>query len=70
MGFFWDLWQESELSQHDAAIQQQKKQAASLEARVEQLERELSQTRQLLRALIQRIEIRFGEDIDKDGKIG
>lgn len=63
MGMFWDLLQQSQISE-------QRDRAATLEERVAQLERELERTRTLQRAMLQRLEETLGEDIDGDGKIG
>jgi hypothetical protein len=63
MGLFWDLMQQSQISD-------QKSRASSLEGRVEELERELHQTRTVLFQVIERLEQRLGEDLDGDGRIG
>jgi hypothetical protein len=63
MGFLWDLIQHNQ-------IQDQRRQSDTLDARVRRLEEELLQTRQLLRTLLERLEAKFGEDLDKDGRIG
>jgi chaperonin cofactor prefoldin len=63
MGLFWDLIQQSQISN-------QRDRAASLEARVSNLEGQLRDTQQLLHRLLERLERKFGEDIDQDGKIG
>lgn len=63
MGFFWDLIQQSQISE-------QKQRASTLEGRVMQLERELEETRRLLRLLLERLEKSLGEDLDNDGRIG
>jgi len=63
MGLFWDLLQQSQISD-------QKHIAESLEARVGVLERELYQTRKMLHELVVLLEKRFSQDIDKDGRIG
>ncbi len=63
MGLFWDLIQQSQISE-------QRDRASSLESRVSSLESDLRETRQLLHRLLERLERRFGEDIDQDGKIG
>jgi len=63
MGLFWDLIQQSQIDKHG-------RQAATLEERVAQLERELDDMRELLRALLQRLEQQTGEDLDRDGRIG
>jgi type II secretory pathway component PulJ len=59
----WDLLQQSQLSQQNAGI-------GKLEARVENLERQLSIMNQLLREIVSRMEHQTGEDINRDGKIG
>ncbi len=63
MGLFWDLIQQSQISDQNAR-------ATSLEVRVVQLERELAQTRASMRDLLSLLEQHFGQDIDKDGRIG
>jgi len=63
MGLFWDLLQQSQISD-------QKHRAASLEDRVRDLENELSDTRTQLYNLISILEQEFGKDIDRDGRIG
>lgn len=63
MGLFWDLIQQSQISD-------QGKRSASLEARVERLEADARQTRQVLNALVVRLEEHFGEDINRDGRVG
>ncbi|MEZ5977636.1 MAG: hypothetical protein R3F34_05390 [Planctomycetota bacterium] len=63
MGFFWDLLQQSQISdQHDRS--------SSLERRVEDLEQRLHATNQLLRRVVERLEERFGDDVDGDGRVG
>ena len=63
MGLFWDLMQQSQISE-------QREHAASLEQRVNRLERDLERQQQLLSKLVQTLETHFGEDIDRDGRIG
>ena len=63
MGLFWDLIQQNQISD-------QRTRAASLAARVDELERELAQTRQTLHGLLLRLEEHLGEDIDGDGVVG
>ncbi len=63
MGLFWDLIQQSQISD-------QRQRAASLDDRVTHLERELRRTQELLRLLLQRLETGLGEDLDRDGRIG
>ena len=63
MGLFWDLIQQSQISDQNTR-------ASNLEGRVAQLERELAQTRKSVRDLLALLEEHFGQDIDKDGRIG
>ena len=63
MGLFWDLMQQSQISK-------QRETAATLDARVEQLEHDLGHTRELLHRLVVVLERQSGQDIDQDGKIG
>ena len=63
MGLFWDLLQQG-------AINEQKQATVTLEQRVAGLELELKQTRELLRAVITRLEENLGTDLDRDGKVG
>ena len=63
MGLFWDLYQQSQLSDHS-------ERAGTLERRVADLETQLRQTQVLLRAVIGRLEDKLGTDLDHDGKVG
>jgi uncharacterized protein involved in exopolysaccharide biosynthesis len=63
MGFLWDLVQHSQ-------IQEQGERTGSLEGRVAALERELRETRELLAEALKRLESRFGDDLDGDGRVG
>ena len=63
MGLFWDLYQQSQISD-------QSSRSDSLDREVSRLRSELRDTRVLLHDLIKRLEEKFGEDIDKDGRIG
>lgn len=63
MGIFWDLLQQDEL-------EKQKVQASSLEERVEILEKELDQTRALLKKTLVALEKHLQKDIDGDGLLG
>lgn len=63
MGLFWDLLQQQQIGK-------QQDKATSLEQRIDRLERDLDQTRQLLHVVLQRLESHFGEDINSDGKAG
>ena len=63
MGFFWDLYQQSQISEHT-------ERSGALEQRVAQLENELRRTQQLLRDVIGRLEQQLGQDLDRDGRVG
>ena len=63
MGLFWDLIQQSQISE-------QSNRAQDLQSKVSYLEAELYQTRVLIHKLIVKLEEKFGEDIDEDGRIG
>lgn len=63
MGLFWDLIQQSQISE-------QREKAESLDDRVLQLEQRLHRTDKLLRLLLERLEREWNEDIDKDGRVG
>ena len=62
MGVFWDLLQQSQISDH-------RDRAESLEARVGRLEQENDRLATLLREVIGRLEKHVGVDLDK-GKTG
>ncbi len=63
MGLFWDLYQQSQISQHG-------ERAGALEGRVQYLEEELRRTQSLLREVIARLERHVGQDLDRDGRVG
>lgn len=63
MGLFWDLLQQSQISEH-------RDRAESLDARVERLEQENDRLTTLLREVIGRLEKHVGADLDKDGRVG
>jgi hypothetical protein len=63
MGLFWDLMQQSQISD-------QRGRADSLEGRVRQVEHELIETRQLVHKLISTLEREYGKDLDGDGQVG
>ena len=63
MGLFWDLIQQSQISD-------QRAKAESLENRVLRLENELIETRRVQTELLKVLEEHFGKDINRDGKIG
>jgi hypothetical protein len=63
MGLFWELFQQSQISD-------QEEYARNLEDRVISLEKQLHHTRTILNRLIGILEEKYGRDIDGDGKIG
>jgi hypothetical protein len=63
MGLFWDLMQQSQISEQRDAAQ-------SVEERVAALETQLKETQELQRRLITVLEEHFGRDIDGDGTVG
>jgi uncharacterized coiled-coil protein SlyX len=63
MGLFWDLMQQD-------AINTQKRLTTTLEDRVAGLEVQLQETRDLLRAVIERLEKHVRVDLNQDGRIG
>lgn len=63
MGLFWDLLQQSQISETRGR-------ASNLEERVARLEAELDHARQVIHDLVSVLEQRFGEDLDKDGRVG
>ncbi len=63
MGLFWDLMQQSQ-------IREQRDTAATLEARVERLERDLQHTNEVLHRLVVVLEEEYCQDLDQVGKIG
>jgi len=63
MGFVWDLIQQGQISQASGRTE-------SIERRVELLEGQLRQTNHTLMELLRALETRFGEDLDRDGRIG
>jgi hypothetical protein len=63
MGLFWDLYQQSQISQHA-------ERSGAMEQRVAMLEDELRRTQELLREVIARLERHVGQDLDSDGRVG
>lgn len=63
MGLFWDLIQHGQISE-------QSNRSDTIERRIQYLEFELSQTRELLNKLLHRLEEHFGDDINNDGSVG
>ena len=63
MGLIWDLIQQGQISEASSR-------AESLEQRVARLEIEIRQTNDTLLRLLKALETRFGEDLDRDGRVG
>ncbi len=63
MGLFWDLYKQSQISEH-------RDRAESIEARVARLEQENERLATLLREVIGSLEKHVGVDLDKDGRVG
>jgi hypothetical protein len=63
MGLFWNLLQQSQISDHSSR-------ASSLEARVAYLESELRKTQEVLIKTLKVLEEQSGKDLNGDGKIG
>jgi hypothetical protein len=63
MGLFWDLIQQSQISQ-------QQDRTSDLGERVARLESELDRTREMLHSLLVLLERHLGEDLDHDGRVG
>jgi hypothetical protein len=62
MGLFWDLIQQSQISQQHSSTE-------SLAERVRELEQELREVKQIQLRLLQTLESHFGRDIDGDGRV-
>ena len=63
MGLFWNLIQQSQISEH-------RTRADSLEDRLARVVREMHETRATLNELLRVLEEHFGKDIDGDGRVG
>jgi hypothetical protein len=63
MGLFWDLIQQSQISQQRSSTE-------SLEQRVRELETDLREVKQIQLRLLETLEAHFGRDIDGDGRVG
>jgi hypothetical protein len=62
MGLFWDLIQQSQISN-------QRDSHDSLEERVQYLERDIGELKRVQLRLLETLEAHFGRDIDGDGRI-
>ena len=63
MGLFWDLIQQSQISN-------QRSTTDSLEERVTRLENQLREMQQQQLSLLKTLEKNFGRDLDGDGQVG
>jgi len=63
MGLFWDLYQQSQISEHSTR-------SGAIEQRVAQLEAELHKTQSILHQVIALLEKQAAKDLDGDGRIG
>jgi hypothetical protein len=63
MGLFWDLLQQSQIRDTQSST-------ADLQHRVARLEAELDRAWRIIRELVALLEEKFGQDIDRDGRIG
>jgi hypothetical protein len=63
MGLFWDLIQQSQISE-------QRGHTESLQERVRDLEADLREVKQIQLRLLQTLETHFGRDLNDDGRIG
>jgi hypothetical protein len=63
MGLFWDLIQQSQISQQRSSTE-------SLDQRVRGLESELRELKQIQLRLLQTLEEHFGRDLNDDGRVG
>ena len=63
MGLFWDLIQQSQISE-------QRTHTESLAERVADLEQELRDVKRIQLRLLQTLEQQFGRDLDEDGRVG
>jgi hypothetical protein len=63
MGLFWDLLQQSQISEQSGKHE-------SLEERVRDLESELRDMKRIQLRLLETLEAHFGRDLNDDGRIG
>jgi hypothetical protein len=62
MGLFWDLIQQSQISQQRSSTE-------SLEQRLRELESDLREVKQIQLRLLETLEAHFGRDLDGDGRV-
>ena len=70
MGLIWDLIQHSQISESRQRADQAHSRAESVEQRLDMLELEVRRTNEALVGLLKALERRFGEDLDRDGRVG
>jgi hypothetical protein len=63
MGLFWDLVQQSQISE-------QRDEHESLDERVRHLERDIGELKRIQLRLLETLESHFGRDLNDDGQIG
>lgn len=63
MGLFWDLVQQTQISENETR-------SGALEQRVGALEEELRRTQEVLHQVVTRLERTIGQDLDRDGQVG
>jgi hypothetical protein len=63
MGLFWDLIQQSQISQQRSSTE-------SLEQRVSALETQVHEVKLIQLRLLETLETHFGRDLDGDGRVG
>lgn len=67
---FWDLVQQSQIGSARDKTKAVERRTLTLERRLALLEDEVRATQDLLIRLVERLEERFGEDLDGDGEVG
>ena len=67
MGLFWDLIQQSQLSEQRNRTTRV---AGRLDRRIDRLERDVDELHRLVLEIARRLEKRLGEDLDGDGHVG
>ena len=67
MGHLWEMYEQLENAHVDA---EQGRAELALANRIAWLEQTVARQNEVLGALIHQLEIRFGEDLDGDGRIG
>jgi hypothetical protein len=63
MGLIWNLIQHGQITEN-------RSRSETIERRLERLEDELHRTNESLISLMKALEVRFGDDLDGDGRVG